>query len=136
MNRTLTRWGAAAISLAALSIGFAGCKGMGVKVGDGSTTKFVSKPGPPNEPDVTFPELQGGDLPLATLKGKVVLVNFWATWCEPCQIEIPWLIEMQQKYAAKGFTVLGIAMDEEGASVVTPWVNKERFDVNGSQSQM
>jgi thiol-disulfide isomerase/thioredoxin len=65
-----------------------------------------------------------------------VLVNFWATWCEPCQVEIPWLIEMQQKYAAKGFTVLGIAMDEEGARVVTPWVQKERFDVNGSKSQM
>jgi glutathione peroxidase-family protein len=43
---------------------------------------------------------------------------------------------MQQKYAAKGFTVLGIAMDEEGASVVTPWVQKERFDVNGVKSQM
>ena len=43
---------------------------------------------------------------------------------------------MQQKYAAKGFTVLGIAMDEEGAKVVTPWVQKERFDVNGAKSQM
>jgi len=43
---------------------------------------------------------------------------------------------MQQKYSAKGFTVLGIAMDEEGAKVVTPFVNKERFDVNGAQSQM
>jgi thiol-disulfide isomerase/thioredoxin len=87
-------------------------------------------------PDLTLKDLGGKDLSLAQYKGKVVLVNFWATWCEPCQIEIPWLIEMQQKYAAKGFTVLGIAMDEEGASVVTPWVNKERFDVNGSQSQM
>jgi thiol-disulfide isomerase/thioredoxin len=87
-------------------------------------------------PDVTLRDLDGKDLSLAQYKGKVVLVNFWATWCEPCQVEIPWLIEMQQKYAARGFTVLGIAMDEEGASVVTPWVQKERFDVNGSKSQM
>ena len=87
-------------------------------------------------PDVTLKDLDGKDLSLSQYKGKVVLVNFWATWCEPCQVEIPWLIEMQQKYAAKGFTVLGIAMDEEGASVVTPWVQKERFDVNGSKSQM
>jgi thiol-disulfide isomerase/thioredoxin len=87
-------------------------------------------------PDVTLKDLDGKNLSLAQYKGKVVLVNFWATWCEPCQVEIPWLIEMQQKYAAKGFTVLGIAMDEEGARVVTPWVNKERFDVNGSKSQM
>jgi thiol-disulfide isomerase/thioredoxin len=87
-------------------------------------------------PEVTLKDLDGKDLSLTQYKGKVVLVNFWATWCEPCQVEIPWLIEMQQKYAAKGFTVLGIAMDEEGASVVTPWVQKERFDVNGSKSQM
>jgi thiol-disulfide isomerase/thioredoxin len=87
-------------------------------------------------PDVTLKDLDGKDLSLAQYKGKVVLVNFWATWCEPCQVEIPWLIEIQQKYAAKGFTVLGIAMDEEGARVVTPWVQKERFDVNGSKSQM
>jgi len=87
-------------------------------------------------PDVTLRDLDGKDLSLAQFKGKVVLVNFWATWCEPCQVEIPWLIEMQQKYAARGFTVLGIAMDEEGTSVVTPWVQKERFDVNGSKSQM
>ena len=87
-------------------------------------------------PDVTLRDLDGKDLSLAQYKGKVVLVNFWATWCEPCQVEIPWLIEMQQKYAARGFTVLGIAMDDEGASVVTPWVQKERFDVNGSKSQM
>jgi thiol-disulfide isomerase/thioredoxin len=87
-------------------------------------------------PEMTLKDLDGKDLSLAQYKGKVVLVNFWATWCEPCQVEIPWLIEIQQKYAAKGFTVLGIAMDEEGASVVTPWVGKERFDVNGTKSQM
>jgi thiol-disulfide isomerase/thioredoxin len=69
-------------------------------------------------------------------RGKPVLVNFWATWCEPCRFEIPWLIEMQQKYAAKGFTVVGIAMDEEGRSVVSPFVEKERFDVNGNKAQM
>jgi cytochrome c biogenesis protein CcmG/thiol:disulfide interchange protein DsbE len=87
-------------------------------------------------PDVTLKDLDGKDLSLSQYKGKVVLVNFWATWCDPCRVEIPWLIEMQQKYSAKGFTVLGIAMDEEGAKVVNPFVNKERFDVNGAQSQM
>jgi cytochrome c biogenesis protein CcmG/thiol:disulfide interchange protein DsbE len=87
-------------------------------------------------PEVTLKDLDGKELSLAQYKGKVVLINFWATWCGPCLVEIPWLIEMQQKYAAKGFTVLGVAMDEEGASVVTPWVQKERFDVNGSKSQM
>jgi len=87
-------------------------------------------------PDVKLMDIGGKDISLSQYKGKVVLVNFWATWCDPCRVEIPWLIEMQQKYSAKGFTVLGIAMDEEGAKVVTPFVNKERFDVNGAQSQM
>jgi cytochrome c biogenesis protein CcmG/thiol:disulfide interchange protein DsbE len=105
---------------------------IGVTVIDGAKSKSAANPAP----EVTLKDLDGKDLSLGQYKGKVVLVNFWATWCEPCQVEIPWLIEMQQKYAAKGFTVLGIAMDEEGASVVTPWVKKERFDVNGSKSQM
>ena len=136
MNRNITRCGAAIISLAAVSIGFAGCKGMGTTVSNGSKTKFVSKPGPPNEPDVTFPELQGGDLPLASLKGKVVLVNFWATWCEPCQIEIPWMIGFQQKYANQGFTILGVAMDDSGKKVVDPFVHTKQFDVDGQKSLM
>lgn len=98
--------------------------------------KAVSKDAGNPAPEVTLKELDGKDLSLAQLKGKVVLVNFWATWCEPCRFEIPWLIEMQQKYGAKGFTVLGIAMDEEGRSVVSPFVEKERFDVNGNKAQM
>lgn len=87
-------------------------------------------------PDFTLKDLEGKDISLGQYKGKVVLVNFWATWCDPCRVEIPWLIEMQQKYGAKGFTVLGIAMDDEGKSVVAPFVQKERFDVNGSKSLM
>jgi hypothetical protein len=51
-------------------------------------------------------------------------------------VEIPWLIEMQQKYEAKGFTVLGVAMDDEGRSVVAPFVEKEHFDLDHGQSQM
>jgi thiol-disulfide isomerase/thioredoxin len=87
-------------------------------------------------PDVTLKDLDGKDVSIAQYKGKIVLVNFWATWCEPCKVEIPWLIEMQQKYEAKGFTVLGVAMDDEGRSVVAPFVQKERFDLNQGQSLM
>ena len=87
-------------------------------------------------PEVTFKDLDGKDATLAQYKGKVVLVNFWATWCDPCYIEIPWLIEMQQKYEAKGFTVLGISMDEEGKAAVDPFLAKERFNVNGQKLPM
>jgi thiol-disulfide isomerase/thioredoxin len=92
----------------------------------------VDKPAP----EVTLKDLDGKDVSLAQYKGKVVLVNFWATWCDPCREEIPWLIDMQQKYGPKGFTVLGVAMDEEGKSVVAPFVEKEKFTVNGQPSLM
>src|ERR1700737_1921222 len=69
-------------------------------------------------------------------KGKVVLVNFWATWCEPCRVEIPWLIEFHQKYNDRGFTIVGVAMDEEGNGVVAPFVEHERFNVNGKSQPM
>ena len=87
-------------------------------------------------PEVTFKDLDGKDAALSQYIGKVVLVNFWATWCDPCFIEIPWLIEMQQKYEAKGFTVLGVSMDEEGKSAVAPFLAKERFNVNGQKLPM
>ena len=85
---------------------------------------------------VEMKSLEDNDVTVGDYHGKVVLVNFWATWCDPCRIEIPWLIEMQSKYADKGFTVLGIAMDEEGKPVVAPFVAKERYDVNGQKLPM
>src|SRR5262245_44098483 len=87
-------------------------------------------------PDVTFKDLDGKAVPLSQYKGKVVFVNFWATWCEPCQVEIPWLIEMQQKYSSKGFTILGVDVDDEGNNVVSAYTAKERFNVNGEKLPM
>ena len=97
-----------------------------------SSTRSDIKPAPA----VTFKNLDGADVTLAQYKGTVVLVNFWATWCDPCYVEIPWLIEMQQKYAGKGFTILGVSMDEEGKAAVVPFLAKERFNVNGQKLPM
>ena len=94
------------------------------------------KSGGEPEPKLTLKDLNGNDVSLSDYKGKVVLVNFWATWCEACRAEIPWLIEMQKKYADKGFVILGIALDDEGQRVVAPFVAKERFDVNGHEEPM
>lgn len=95
---------------------------------------------------VSFNDSHGKDISLklpcsnncttSALKGKVVLVNFWATWCDPCRGEIPSLIEFQKQNADKGFTLLGIAMDDDGAKVVQPFVDKTKFDVNGKQMIM
>jgi thiol-disulfide isomerase/thioredoxin len=121
------------LNFAILSIALIGATGnfSGCKSGGASTPKAVAP-----EPDVTFKDLQGKDVPLASLKGKVVVVNFWATWCEPCRVEIPWMIGFQQKYADKGFTLLGVAMDDEGKSVVEPYVQKTQFEVDGKQTTM
>jgi thiol-disulfide isomerase/thioredoxin len=108
----------------------------------GNTVLKSDDPGPDNpktnlpEPELTLKDLDGKNVSLSDYKGKVVLINFWATWCEPCRVEIPWLIEMQQKYGPKGFVLLGIALDEEGKSVVAPFVSKERFEVNGQKLPM
>ena len=87
-------------------------------------------------PNVTFKDLQGKDVPLSSFKGKVVLLNFWATWCEPCRVEIPYLIKSQEQYGPRGFTVVGAAMDEEGQRVVAPFVVKPQWDVDGKQVAM
>jgi thiol-disulfide isomerase/thioredoxin len=98
----------------------------------GKSAAKAAAPSP--APEFTVKDLEGHDVSLSEYKGKVVLVNFWATWCGPCLTEIPWLIELQQKYASRGFVILGVAMDDEGKKVVEPWVQKERFDVNGQQA--
>jgi thiol-disulfide isomerase/thioredoxin len=135
VNVKISRW--MAIGLAAtLGVAFAGCKESATTNAAGkASAKASPNAGKPSEPDVTFPQLQGGDLPLASLKGKVVLVNFWATWCEPCREEIPWLIEFQDKYANQGFTILGVAMDTEGKSVVDPFVHKTEFPIDGGKQE-
>ena len=87
-------------------------------------------------PDFTLKNLQDQDVSLHQFKDKVILVNFWATWCAPCREEIPWLITLQQKYGPQGFTVLGVAMDDEGKKVVVPYFEKERFPVGGKPEAM
>ena len=126
--------------LVVLSAGISGCNSRGwFKTSaqeNESDTKGSSTANLPSEPDVTFKNLEGQDVALAGFKGKVVVVNFWATWCEPCQTEIPWMIGFQQKYADRGFTLLGVAMDDEGKSIVEPYVEKTQFDVDGHSMAM
>jgi thiol-disulfide isomerase/thioredoxin len=107
-----------------------------IKAGGTAMRGGTEAPSAATAPDFTVKDLDDKDVSLSQYKGKAVLVNFWATWCEPCREEIPWLIQFQNKYSAKGFTVLGIAVDEEGKKVVQPYVLKERFDVNGTPTPM
>jgi peroxiredoxin len=63
-------------------------------------------------PDFTLRALNGDSVSLKTYRGKVVLLDFWATWCAPCRLSIPELVELQKKYRDQGVVVLGISMDE------------------------
>jgi thiol-disulfide isomerase/thioredoxin len=91
---------------------------------------------PTASPEFTLKDVEDHDVSLSHFKGKVVLVNFWVTSCGPCRIEIPWLIDLQNKYGPRGFTVLGVAMDEEGKSAVAPFLQRERFKVAGKPQSM
>ena len=75
-------------------------------------------------PEFTLKDADGKIVHLSDYKGKVVLLDFWATWCGPCKIEIPWFTELQRKNKDRGFEVLGVAMDDEGWEVVKPFMAK------------
>ena len=63
-------------------------------------------------PDFTLESLDGKSMKLSDLRGKAVLLNFWATWCSPCKIEMPWFVELQKQYADQGLQIVGVAMDD------------------------
>ena len=79
-------------------------------------------------PDFTLQDANGKAVKLSDYKGKVVLLDFWATWCGPCKIEIPWFIEFQRKYKDRGFTVLGVSMDEDGWQIVKPFAEEYKMN--------
>ena len=79
-------------------------------------------------PDFTLKDANGATVRLSDYRGKVVLLDFWATWCEPCQVEIPWFIEFEQTLKGKGFAVVGVSMDEDGWEVVKPYVQKRKMN--------
>lgn len=63
--------------------------------------------------DQRLPDMQGGETSLAELQGKVVLVDFWASWCGPCRESFPWMNAMQEKYASQGLVVVGVNLDQQ-----------------------
>jgi len=101
-----------------------------------SQTNASSNASDASMPSIVMKDLNDREITLAQYKGQVVLVNFWATWCEPCKVEIPWMIEFQKKYSSRGFTILGVSMDEDGKKAINPFLEKERFDVGGQKEAM
>lgn len=81
----------------------------------------------PLAPDFTLPQLDGKSLTLSSFRGKIVVLDFWATWCIPCREEIPHFVELQDKYRNHGLQIIGVSMDDS-ADPVRPFAQK--FHIN------
>jgi peroxiredoxin len=75
-------------------------------------------------PDFTLPDMKGKSIQLSSFKGKAVVVDFWATWCGPCKIEMPWLVDLQKKYGPQGLQILGVAMDDADDETIQEFARK------------
>ena len=75
-------------------------------------------------PDFVLTNSNGTPVKLSEYRGKVVLLDFWATWCHGCKVEIPWYMEFEQKYKASGLAAIGVAMDEDGWKSVKPYLKE------------
>ena len=85
---------------------------------------LVSRPAP----DFELSTLTGHTVRLSSYRGKVVLVNFWATWCAPCNVEMPWLVELYEKYRSQGIEIIGVNMDDGQRPKVAEFVRRKRVN--------
>jgi thiol-disulfide isomerase/thioredoxin len=88
-------------------------------VGEGLLPPQLRKAAPPFALDSSV-----GRIDLSRYKGRVVLLDFWATWCTGCKVEIPWYMEFQKRYSRRGLASIGVAMDDEGWKVVNPYLEQ------------
>ena len=75
-------------------------------------------------PNFTLESLEGKNIQLSGYKGQAVLLNFWATWCGPCKIEMPWFVELQKEYGPQGLQIVGVAMDDASKEDIAKFVKE------------
>lgn len=104
-NRAIVR----SVALAAIAV--AVYLGVRHRVGH-SGTQIAGSPTRSLAPDFSLPDLAGNQVRLSSYRGKVVLLDFWATWCDPCRDEIPRFVELQNQYNGQGLQIIGVSMDD------------------------
>jgi thiol-disulfide isomerase/thioredoxin len=124
MMRMSIRWGIAAVACLALALLTLNADLDWPFHADASVSSAAGEPGDapgasscpatakPANLNFTLKDVENKDVKLSSLKGKVVLLDFWATWCGPCKIEIPWFVEFQEKYGKDGLQVVGVSVDD------------------------
>ena len=102
---------------AAIAIMLIAGKHLAKRPSEANAAKGAPAPGAA-APDFSLEALDGKTIRLSDFRGKAVLLNFWATWCEPCRVEMPWFVELEKQYGPEGLQVVGVAMDDSGKDVV------------------
>lgn len=113
------RWNGASVGALGLSLFSLGTPlpATGEGVGAASPPFACSPAAKPANLNFTLKNLDNVDVKLSAFRGKVILLNFWATWCGPCKVEIPWFVDLQTRYGKQGLQVLGISVDDPLAAL-------------------
>jgi peroxiredoxin len=109
----------AAVVAVMLFLGFHAAR----RAGAGGPPDSLDPAGKP-APDFTLASLDGKNVTLSDYRGQAVLLNFWATWCGPCKIEMPWFIELQKEYGPQGLQIVGVAMDDASKNEIQKFVQE------------
>jgi thiol-disulfide isomerase/thioredoxin len=118
-----------AVALLIVTAGLAACskntapppesKGPGVPIVGLPNSDADDKTGKPADLSFSLKDMDGATVALASYKGRPLIVNFWATWCPPCKLEIPWFVEFKQKFGAQGLEILGVSIDDPAKELKT-----------------
>jgi len=115
-----------ALTAVLLGLSVEACVSQNTRADSQSSVKPASKRNV--APDFEVKDANGQTFHLADYKGKVVLLNFWATWCGPCKVEIPWFIDFEKNYKDRGFAVVGISLDDDGWDAVKPYIERRKMN--------